>query len=91
MTDYWLSKLLFDLQTPDHMNKWKHDPYPVLKHYPLDEKMKNAVLSNDLETMAPHVNPYLLRFYFSLSGMTDAELLARLHAMKPEPEEVEHG
>ena len=91
MTDYWLSKLFFDLQTPDNMTKWKQDPYPVLKHYPLDEKMKNAVLSNDLETMAPHVNPYLLRFYFSLSGMTDAELLARLHAMKPESREMVHG
>lgn len=91
MPNYWLSKLFFDLQTPEHMTKWKDDPYLVLEHYPLDEKMKNAVLSNDLETMAPHVNPYLLRFYFSLSGMTDAELLARLHAMKPEVKEMEDG
>ena len=94
MTDYWLSKLFFDLQVPGAMGGWKSDPEAVLKDYPLRPEIREAVLKDDLETLAPHVNAYLLRFYFSMSGMTDPELLARLHAMKPtekSSEETAHG
>lgn len=84
MTDYWMSKLFFDIQAPDTLARWKSDPESVLEDYPLSPEMREAVLADDLETIAPHVNAYLLRFYFSISGMKDDELLARLHAMKPD-------
>jgi hypothetical protein len=84
MTDYWLSKLFFDIQSPDTLARWKADRDAVLAEYQLSVEMRQAVLDADLETMAPHVNPYLLRFYFSISGMKDDEMLARLHAMKPQ-------
>lgn len=84
MTDYWLSKLFFDIQSPDTLARWKADREAVLNDYPLTPEMREAVLNDDLETIAPHVNAYLLRFYFSISGMKDDELLARLHAMKPD-------
>jgi gallate dioxygenase len=84
MTDYWLSKLFFDIQSPDTLARWKADRDAVLAEYPLSAEMREAVLDDDLEAMAPHVNPYLLRFYFSISGMKDDEMLARLHAMKPQ-------
>ena len=83
MTDYWLSKLFFDIQSPENLAKWKSDPESVLQNYPLSADMRTAVLAGDLEAIAPHVNAYLLRFYFSISGMKDDEMLARLHAMKP--------
>lgn len=83
MTDYWLSKLFFDIQSPDNLAKWKDDPEKFLENYPITPEMREAVFNDDLEAIAPHVNPYLLRFYFSISGMKDEEMLARLHAMKP--------
>ena len=90
MTDYWLSKLFFDLQSPDNMKRWREDRNAVLKDYLISDEMRDAVFNDDLAAIAPHVNAYLLRFYFSISGMTDTELLARLHALKP-AEEVQHG
>lgn len=83
MTNYWLSKLFFDIQSPDNLARWKTDREAVLSGYPLSPEMRSAVLNDDLEAIAPHVNAYLLRFYFSISGMKDDEMLARLHAMKP--------
>ena len=90
MTDYWLSKLFFDLQSPDNMKRWREDRNAVLKDYLISDEMRDAVFNDDLAAIAPHVNAYLLRFYFSISGMTDTELLARLHALIP-AEEVQHG
>ena len=90
MTDYWLSKLFFDLQSPDNMKRWREDRNAVLKDYLISDEMRDAVFNDDLAAIAPHVNAYLLRFYFSISGMKETELLARLHALKP-AEEVQHG
>jgi hypothetical protein len=83
MTDYWLSKLFFDLQSPPMLARWKEDPQAVLAEYPLSPEAREAVLNNDLEALSKRVNAYLLRFYFTVTGMKDDELLARLHAMKP--------
>lgn len=91
MTDYWMSKLFFDIQSPANLAKWKANPESVLEDYPLSPEMRTAVLADDLETIAPHVNAYLLRFYFSISGMKDDELLARLHAMKPGSDTLTQG
>ena len=90
MTDYWLSKLFFDLQSPENMKRWREDRDAVLAEYPISADMREAVFTNDIATIAPHVNAYLLRFYFSISGMSDPELLDRLHALKSE-KEARHG
>ena len=90
MTDYWLSKLFFDLQSPENMKRWREDRDAFLAEYPISVEMREAVFTNDIATIAPHVNAYLLRFYFSISGMCDPELLDRLHALKPE-KEARHG
>lgn len=90
MTDYWLSKLFFDLQAPDMLARWRDDPDQVLKDYPLDADVRAAVLSYDFEIIAPRVNAYLLRFFCSMTGMSDPDLLERLHALKPE-KEASHG
>lgn len=83
MTDYWLSKLMFDLQQPDNMARWKADRPAVLGDYPLGAEARQAILDDDVAALAPRVNAYLLRFYLSATGMDDTELLARLHALKP--------
>ena len=84
MTDYWLSKLFFDLQGPGGGARWRDDPEAVLADYPLRPEIREAVLNGDLGPLAPHVNAYLLRFFCSTAGMKDDEILAKLHALKPE-------
>lgn len=82
MTDYWLSKLLFDLQSPDKKAQWTADQDAVLLEYPLRPEIRQAVLDTDVAVLAANVNAYLLRFYLSATGMKDDELMARLHALK---------
>lgn len=84
MTDYWLSKLLFDLQSPEKRAEWTADQDAVLAAYPLRPEIRRAVLDCDVAILAAHVNAYLLRFYLSSTGMKDDELMARLHALKKE-------
>ena len=84
MTDYWLSKLFYDLLTPAMAARWRDERAAVLADYPLDPEMRRAVLEDDIAAMAPHVNAYLLRFYCGICGMKDEEFIARLRAMKPE-------
>ncbi len=82
MTDYWLSKLLFDLQSPDKKAAWNADQDAVLAEYKLRPEIRQAVLDTDVAVLAANVNAYLLRFYLSATGMKDDELMARLHALK---------
>ena len=98
MTDYWLSKLLFDLQsTPSLMAEYKKDRPPVLDRYKLSPEARAAILADEVTFIAPRVNPYLLRFYFSATGMKDADLIAKLRTLqgaapKETPQkEVAHG
>jgi len=90
MTDYWLSKLFYDLQKPDATARWRKNRKEVLDAYPLSPAMRQAVLDDDIAAMAPHVNAYLLRFYCLVCDMEDPEFIARLRAMKPE-EGARHG
>ena len=39
-------------------------------------------IDDDVATLAPLVNAYLLRFYFQIRGMPEPEFIARLHALK---------
>ena len=90
MTDYWLSKLFYDLQSPIATARWREDRTAILEDYPLSPAMRQAVLDDDLAAMAPHVNAYLLRFYCAVCGMGDTEFIARLRAMM-QSEEASHG
>ena len=79
MTDYWLNKLFFDLQKPELAAKYKNDREAVLSHYPMSAELRRAVLDDDIPALAPHGNAYLLRFYFAICGMKDAEFIRRLN------------
>lgn len=88
MTDYWLSKLCFDLQAPAAAAEYRADRDKVLARYPLAPEVVAAIRADDVLALAPRVNAYLLRYFFGASGMKDEIFLAKLHAGR---KEAKHG
>jgi hypothetical protein len=80
MTDYWLSKLFYDLQQPALSAEYRADRVKVLDRYGIKPEVKAAVLADDVGAIARLVNPYLLRYYFSIIGMKDDAFITRLRA-----------
>ncbi len=91
MTDYWLSKLFFDLQhDSDLASEFRSNMNTVLDRYEIKPEIRRAVLDDDVATIAPLVNAYLLRFYFQIRGMPEPEFIARLNALNERKGSV-HG
>jgi hypothetical protein len=91
MTDYWVSKLFFDLQQDGRLAaEFRTDMAAVIARYEIKPEIRKALLEDDVATIAPLVNAYLLRFYFQIRGMPEAEFIARLHALQ-ERKESAHG
>ena len=96
MTDYWVSKLFFDLQQdPKLAAEYRADMPAVIDRYEIKPDIRKALLDDDVGKIAPLVNAYLLRFYFQIRGMPEPEFIARLHALKSgaaqTKESVPHG
>ncbi|HWE74338.1 MAG TPA: hypothetical protein VG328_14325 [Stellaceae bacterium] len=94
MTDYWLSKFIYDLQQPGAVPEYRADRQKVIARYPqLTPEVVQALLNDDVAFLAPRVNAYLLRYYFGFAGMSDEKFLAALHAMQsgPAPGKEERG
>ena len=97
MTDYWVSKLFFDLQQDAKLAaEYRADMPGVLARYDIKPDIRKALLEDDVGKIAPLVNAYLLRFYFQIRGMPEAEFIARLHAIRdqhalPKQEARAHG
>jgi hypothetical protein len=85
MTDYWLSKFIFDLQKPGAIPEYRADRQKVIARYPLAPEVVQALLNDDVAFLAPRINAYLLRYYFGFAGMSDEKFLAALHATRQEP------
>jgi hypothetical protein len=82
MTDYWLSKLFFDLQHDAGLAAaYRADRAAVIDRYEIRPEVRKALLEDDIGILAPRVNAYLLRFYFQIRGMPEAEFIAKLHAL----------
>ena len=77
-TDYWLSKLFYDLQQPALAAEYRADPEAVLERYPVSGPIREALRDDDVATLAPRVNAYLLRYYFGIIGMPDATFIAKI-------------
>lgn len=90
-TDYWLSKLFWDLQQPAAQAEYRADRIPVLDRYPLKPEVRAAVMADDVAILSRLSNPYLLRFYFFAIGMKDDEFIARLRTLSNRASEVQHG
>jgi hypothetical protein len=89
--DYWLNKLFFDLQRNAAMAaQWRSDRVSILSDYQLAPEIRAAILADDVALLAPRANAYLLRFYLSLCGMSDAEVIGKLRALASGPE-TENG
>src|SRR5262245_40145773 len=82
MRDYWLSKLFFDLQNPAAAEEYRAARGKVLDRYPLKPDVRVAVERDDVAYVAKLVNPYLLRFYFHMSGMPENEFVSRIRATR---------
>ena len=80
MRDYWLSKLFFDLQNPAVAQEYRADRDKVLDRYPLAPDARSAVERDDVAYVSARVNPYLLRFYFQISGMPEEDFLRKIRA-----------
>ncbi len=86
MTDYWLSKLFFDLQHDEKLAAdFRQNMASVIDRYEIAPAVRKALLADDVAVLAPLVNAYLLRFYFQIRGMPQEKFMARLHALKPKP------
>jgi hypothetical protein len=79
-TDYALSKLFFDLQNGAAAAEFRAGRAAVLARYDLDPAITAAILADDIATLAPLVNPYLLRYYCTASGMAEEDFLAKIRA-----------
>jgi len=79
MRDYWLNKLFFDIQQPAVAAEYKKDREAVLARYPMSPDLRRAVIEDDIAAIVPHVNAYLLRFYYAILGVNDAEFIRRLN------------
>jgi hypothetical protein len=72
ITDYWLNKLFYDVQKPEIAARFKSNMQVFLADYPMKPVLRDAILADDLATIAPHANAYLLRFYYTVRGVNDA-------------------
>jgi hypothetical protein len=94
MRDYWLNKLFFDIQQPAVAAEYKQDREAVLARYPMSAELRRAVIEDDIAAIAPHVNAYLLRFYYAILGVKDAEFIKRLNEISGPAaikDKVSHG
>jgi hypothetical protein len=90
-SDYWLSKLFWDLQQPPAQAEYRADRLKVLERYPLKPEIRAAVLADDVAALSKFSNPYLLRFYFFAIGMKDDEFISQLRAISPQAAGGAHG
>ena len=80
--DYWLSKLCFDLQQPAAAKAYRADRAAVLARYPLTPEVRSALERDDVRTIVrAGVNPYLLRFYFLVVGMSDETFIREMRKL----------
>jgi hypothetical protein len=78
VTDYWLSKMFFDLQSPAAAAEFRADREKVIGRYPIADEVRKKVLANDVAYLARRTNPYLLRYFFFAAGMKDDEFIRKL-------------
>jgi hypothetical protein len=90
MRDYSLSKLFFDLQSPPAADEYRANRAQVLDRYGLKPEVRAAVERDDVAYLAKLVNPYLLRFYFHMSGMPEGDFLRRIRESGAKAE-ARHG
>ncbi len=87
-SDYWLNKLMFDLQGPDGKNLWSEHRETTIDKYPVSHEIRQALLSDDYEYLYPRTNPYLMRFFLLICGYDDQKSIEILSSIDTRKEEV---
>jgi hypothetical protein len=86
MVDYWANKLIFELQGPEGKDQWTKHRAEVISRYPLSPKIEQAFLNDDIGTLLPVINPYLMRFFLLMLGYDDAKSVAVLSSFQTDEE-----
>ncbi len=81
MTDYWLNKLIFDLQSAGGKATWMNEREAFMDRYPLSAELKRALREDDFATLHPLANAYLFRNFLLMCGLNDDQSVEVLHAL----------
>ena len=98
MTDYWLNKLIFDLQEAGGKGLWTdaEKRLAFIGNYKLSPAIRQALIDDDFALLHPLINPYLMRAYLLFCGLDDDQSNTVLHGLHdgPQPgqkQEAAHG
>lgn len=91
MTDYWLNKLIFDLQGPGAHERWAERREQVVDDYPVSPEIRRALLEDDFDVLQPLVNPYLMRFFLLICGHDDEGSIRILEGIGERRKEAADG
>ena len=76
--------MVFDLQGPDGKDQWTNHRAEVISRYPLSPDIEQAFIDDDIGTLIPVINPYLMRFFLLMLGYDDAKSIAVLESFQKE-------
>ena len=81
MVDYWLNKLIFDLQGPATMAEYRSDRVAVIERYSLAPAARCALLNDDITALVRRgVNPYLVRMYGYVAQVPEESFVRQIEA-----------
>ena len=81
--DYPLNRLFYDLHTDSaRALEYRKSRTAVLDQYALPARIREAVETNDVATLARFTNPFLLRYYFFLIGMSEKDFIDKLQPLR---------
>jgi hypothetical protein len=81
LLNYRLSRLFYDLHTDRSLAEaYRSDRGAVVARYALSDADTAALLRDDVAYLALHTNPFLLRYYFLVVGMSEAAFIGGLQA-----------
>lgn len=82
MIDYWLCRMFYDLhRDPALATRFAADRTVVMKRYGVAGDVADAIRRDDVAFLAGRTNPFLLRYYFIIAGLSDA---AFIEGLQPE-------
>ena len=95
MTDYWLNKLIFDLQEAGGRGLWTESGKRLafIDGYAVSPAIRQALIEDDFATLQPVINPYLMRNFLLFCGLDDEQSKGVLHGLHvgAQPGEAVHG
>jgi hypothetical protein len=83
MTDYWLNKLIFDLQEAGGKGLWtdSNKRRAFIDGYKVSPAIRQALIDDDYATLQPVINAYLMRNFLLFCGLGDEESKGVLHGL----------